>query len=424
MSDDHLGEAQVQRGLLLMEQRRYADAAGFFRQALAQSPHDAQAFRNLALCQLELPEEKRQALETVQRALECEPNESANHAVRACILSHLNRDREALVSAREAVGLDPYSLQARRMETQALLGLERWAEAEAAARRALFLDADDQTAANQLANALRLQNKMVENADRVAWLLERDPEDAITHATAGWAALQRGERRVAEEHFLQALRLQPELEYARSGLLESFRARSPVYRAYLAYSFRMAQLSRKGRWMVILGLYFGVKFARLLFTGPYAPIAKALGLVYLVFVLWVWIARGLGNFILLFDRFAKHALRRREKWEAVFVGGGVCAAVLLVGASVPMHSPVLLLAGCSCLAAAVPFAITFTNDSKIGPWLFGGIGATCLLAAVTIVVSAFFPNVLAEKTAMDIFSCGLIGAVATTWIGNIPALRR
>ena len=119
------------------------------------------------------------------------------------------------------------------------------------------LDADNSASANQLAQALRLQNKHAENASHLAGMLSRDPEDPYTHANAGWAALQRGERRAAEVHFREALRLSPGFESAREGLLTSFRARSPLYRAYLRYCFAMQRLGAGSRWAVIIGLYLG-----------------------------------------------------------------------------------------------------------------------------------------------------------------------
>src|SRR5579862_7582060 len=188
MNETLASEGLVRRGVLLMEQQRFADAADFFRRALAQNPRDAFAFNRLAICQLQLPAERKQALETIERALECEPNDSANHAVKAFVLCSLERPKDGLVSAREATALDPDSTMALNAEAFALSGLERWHEVEQVARRALAIDADDSTAANQLAHALRMQNKMVENAGQIAGMLARDPEDATTHCSAGWAA--------------------------------------------------------------------------------------------------------------------------------------------------------------------------------------------------------------------------------------------
>ena len=47
--------------------------------------------------------------------------------------------------------------------------------------------------------------------------LARDPENAVTHANQGWARLHAGDFRGALEHFREALRLNPSLEWARAG---------------------------------------------------------------------------------------------------------------------------------------------------------------------------------------------------------------
>ncbi len=420
MSDTISGGAHVQRGLVLMEQGRFSDAANFFRQALAQNPRDAFALNRLAICQLQLPAEQGQALDTIHRALECEPNEPLNHAVKAYVLGARNRSREALDAARLAVTLDPDSVFALNAQAYAHCLLEQWADAERVARRALSLDADNSIAANHLAHALRLQNKMAENAGQIAGMLARDPEDAATHCNAGWAALQRGERRVAEQHFFEALRLDPEMEPARAGLLNAFRSRSPLYRAYLAYCFKMSRMGKNARWGVILGLYFGVKFARVFLKGP---AGIAIGLLYLVFVLWVWVAKGVGNFILLFDRFARHALRRNEKIEAFFVGGSICLgiALLLASFAIANSAPFFLAVGIGC--SAVPFSMTFTNPSRVGSIIFGFAGGAALLGGIAGAISALYPNVLSENTAMVFWGGGILVAMLTTWLGNISALR-
>jgi hypothetical protein len=287
----------------------------------------------------------------------------------------------------------------------------------------LSLDADNSLSANQLAQALRLQNKLVENATHLSGMLERDPEDPFTHANAGWTALQRGQHREAETHFREALRLDPDFDYAREGLLNSFRARSPLYRGYLKYCFWMQRLSGGARWAVILGLYFGVKLSRAVFQGPYKMIGVGIGALYFLLVLWVWIAKGVGNFILLFDKFAKHALRRNEKIEAVMVGGGVCGGILLFGAGVAVNTFAPIVIGGAFVAAAFPFSMTFTNESRAGRMLFGAIGVLTLLAAL-LVVASVFTSEEAQSGALTLFGIGIFACVACTWLGNIRALRR
>ncbi|MEI9894864.1 MAG: hypothetical protein WDN28_13510 [Chthoniobacter sp.] len=185
-----------------------------------------------------------------------------------------------------------------------------------------------------------------------------------------------GVHREAEVHFREALRLDPDFDYAREGLLSSFRARSPLYRAYLKYTFAMARLNRGARWAVILGLYFGVKVAR------YLPGGVVLVALYFLFVLWVWVARPVGNTLLLFDRFARYALRPSEKIEAAVVTGCLVTGLTSVILSFALDWDLAMLFGIAAIAIAFPLSLVFTNASILGRWVFGGIAAGAALVIV------------------------------------------
>jgi Tfp pilus assembly protein PilF len=408
---------QLLRGLQLKELGRYTDAESAFMEALAQEPNDAFVLHQLAGCQWQIPGRYKDALQTINQAIALEPNESGHHVLRAFILCVLDRPKEALAASRMALGLDPNDSSAFAAEAQAHLQMENWPLAEKSARQALSLDADNSAAANQLAQVLRLQNKQAENAAHLAGMLARDPDDAFTHANAGWAALQRGEHRAAEVHFREALRLDPDFDYAREGLLNSFRARSPLYRAYLKYCFAMQRLSSGARWGVILGLYFGMQIAKR-FPGGIIVVA-----LYFVFVLWVWVARPVGNFLLLFDSFAKYALRPLEKVEAAVVGGGLLLGVFSIAASIAFHSDAALFIGLGSIAAAFPFSLTFTNESRLGRWLFGAIAAAAIIGTIAIVLALALPA-LPQKGITDFFTGACIACLASTWLGNISSLVR
>src|SRR6202023_2075115 len=148
-------------------------------------------------------------------------------------------------------------------ESLVMLVLSNPQEAERAARQALALDAQNEAAGDSLADALRMQGKLEESAAQIRGLLGRNPENPWTHSSAGMLALQRGEILAAETHFLTALRIEPEHREAREGLLHAFRARSPLYRAYLKYSFTMEKLGRTGRGMVVIGLLILIQIANL-----------------------------------------------------------------------------------------------------------------------------------------------------------------
>jgi tetratricopeptide (TPR) repeat protein len=402
---------QIMRGLQLKQLGRFADAATAFKEALAQEPNDAFALHQLAGCEWRLPELRKEALETIDRAIALEPNGPEHHVLRAFILCALDRPKDALDSTQMALAFDPNDSLAHTAVAQAHLQMENWPLAERSAREALALDADNSGAANQLAQALRLQNKLDENAAHLAGMLARDPEDAFTHANAGWAALQRGQHREAEVHFREALRLDPDFEYAREGLLTSFRARSPLYRGYLKYSFAMARLNRKARWAVIIGLYLSVRFAERL------PGGWVLVTIYFLFVLWVWVARPVGNALLLLDRFARYALRRAEKIEAALVtsclAGGIAGVVL----SLAFKWDDALLFGIAGIAAAFPLSLIFNNASVFGRWVFGGLAS--LAASATILAISYD-----SRFSANFFVGACIACAASTWLGNIPALYR
>ena len=58
--------------------------------------------------------------------------------------------------------------------------------------------------------------------------LSLDAEDATSHANLGWTLLHQGNLKKAEEHFREALRLDPELELARLGAIETLKSKVPV----------------------------------------------------------------------------------------------------------------------------------------------------------------------------------------------------
>lgn len=418
--------AEFLRGCQLYDLRRYADAEAAFRSVLAQEPNHAWALHQLARTFWRQDREA-EALPVILQAIGADPEEAGHQVLHSQILCAMGRGSAALQAADEALRLDPVSAGAFTARAAALCAHSKWADAEEAARQALALEPEYDLAHHYLAHSLRQQGRGADNAAAVRSQLGRNPNDPLAHANAGWAALERGDAGKAQEHFAESLRLSPGFEWAREGLVQSFRARSPLYRAYLAYSFWLSKRQKGQQWAILLGLYLGARFARQLLTGDWRWLGLVIGIAYFAFAFWVWVARGIGSLLLLTDRFGRMVLRPNEKLEACFIGAGLCGGAALAIFGCLANDAVPLIAGALLLLSCIPIACTFDNSRRLGQWLFGSVSAFAWLVALgTLALWAWpaAPGGSLDELAAGLVMPALIGCVGSSWIGNISALRQ
>lgn len=419
------GIDQYQRGELLLQQGRYDDAAAFFKEAISANPENDSAYAELSMCLVEMEGRRKDALLAIDEAISIDPEYGGYRATRALVLCRLRRGKEALESAEEAIVLQPEDAFSYAAKAQSYMALERWAEAEEAAKESLVLDGDNNFAGNLLAMALRIQGKESENERAVAQLLADDPEDYLAHYNAGWSALQKGDHNKAEQHFKEALRIDPSFDGAREGLKESFAARSAFYRAYLKYCFFMQRFTEKARWAIVIGFYLAYRFGMELLSKINPILAIAFAAVYLIFVLWGWLAPGIGHFLISLDRSARYALKKMEKLDGLAVGGGLSLGLVLaiVGAAMSI-TPLMVIGGTLC-AGALPATLALTNESKRGRWVFGSIMAYVYLVGLGVAVSESFRSSkeLADGSVL-LLTAGAVFTFLCTWIGGISALHR
>ena len=418
--------SDLSHGLLLQEQGRLEEAEACFNGVLAREPDNDFVYGRLALCQMSQSGKKRRALDSINEAIRLRPDDSFYHSVRALVLSDLHRGTEALASADRAVSLNPEDSFALTAKSSAYCSMDLWSDAEIWSRKALAVDGDNAMAENLLAHTLRMQGKAELNAAAVARLLAADPEDSLAHVNAGWSALQLKDHRRAETHFREALRLDSESSLARDGLIESFKARSSFYRLYLSYCFFMQRFTAGRQWMIIIGIYLTYQVARNVLKAFSPALAGVLLVLWLGLVLWVWLAPGIGNFLILLDRSARLALKRPEAHQGLAVGGGlICGVVLLLVGTFLTLLPILL-TGIGLVASTIPASIAFDNDSKTGRILFGGITLATYLAvvAVAVVESLRSPGEGIHVLTGVLGGFTLLACLGSTWLGNIRSLRR
>lgn len=418
--------SELAHGLLLQEQGRLEEAESCFHGVLAREPDNDFVHSRLALCQMRQEGKRKAALASIETAIRLRADEPFYHSLRSLILSDLHRGKEALESADRALAVEPDDAFALAAKAAAYCSLDRWSDAEEWCRRALAVDPDHGMAANLLAQTLRLQGKSDLGAEAAARLLEADPEDSLAHVNAGWSALQRRDRVRAETHFREALRLDPESDAAREGLIESFRARSVFYRAYLSYCFFMQRFTSGRQWVIIVAMLVGYNVLRRSLQTIHPAYAAIFALLWLGLVLWIWLAPGIGNFLILLDRSARLALKRGEWRQGLAVGGGLLLGILVGVAGFFAGSLPALLAGAGLIASTVPAALAFDNESRAGRIVFGSITGYIYLATVVVVgIEAFRVSAggLSPLTPL-LGGLALLGAIACTWLGNVRALRR
>lgn len=418
--------AEFTRAQLLRDHRRHEEAVSALLTHLAHYPEDPYAFLELSLNRSDIPGQLQLALEDARTATGLLPGEAFPLSLQSRILSQLERPKDALPLAESALALDPEFGHAWNSKCLALVGLSRWKEAEQCARAALGLDADDETASNLLAHTLRIQNRLDESDEESKRRLARNPENAFSFANAGWAALQRGDIKGAESHFKESLRIDPEMEHARTGLKQSYRARSAFFRLFLKWSFFLQRFSENNRIAIIIGLIIGFKILRALAATVHPLLVVPIALIYFLFVFGSWLSDGLANFLLLRDPVARLSLDRAEKIEGGVMGvlffGGLIG--LVAGFGLGIHS--LGVFGGVMMVTTLPASMVFTNPSRSGQTLFGVISVALLILGVVMAldISAHPGREIFEGTAGSCFGLVALLGAGSTWLGMIPSLRK
>jgi tetratricopeptide (TPR) repeat protein len=322
----------LERAMLLLEQSRYDLATQEVRQHLGEEPQDPVGHALLARCLL-AQEEFAEATKAAEEAVGLGPDSAFSHYALALVLYHRNHEAEAEPAIERAIELDPSVALYRSLKAGILFDLRRWQDALDAAEEGLALDAENDHCNNLRAMALVKLGRRDEAGATIESALERDPENAVTHANQGWTLLEKGETAKALEHFREALRLEPDLEWARQGVLEALKAHYPLYRLMLMYFLWMAKLSRRAQWGLILGGWLGIRFLNgFIDQNPqWAPWLNLVKYGYIAFVLLTWTSAPLFNLLLRLNRFGRMILSDDERRASNWIGLCVLAALACLG---------------------------------------------------------------------------------------------
>jgi tetratricopeptide (TPR) repeat protein len=405
---------EFERAQLLINQSRYDLAERELRGALSRDPEDYRSHALLAYCLLRLAK-KPEALSEADAAVSKEPGAPYAHYIRAVVLLESGRRGEARTAAREAIQLNPSDADYFALLGGIHLEEKDWQEALKSAESALLLDAEHVQGANVRAVALVKLGRGAEAGQTLDSALAREPESAVTHANMGWTLLESGDHKKALVHFREALRLDPEHEWAREGIVEAMKARNPVYKFFLQYFFFMSKLKKKSQWMILILALVGTRVLRATAHAypAFQPTAMLLGVIYVLFLVATWLARPLFDLVLRLDPFGRLCLSPDQTKGSTWLGLTLLASLVFLGLTFAVGKADFLLASIGCLALCVPVAGIY--QTLPGKRRTFRAGYSIALALIGISALAL-PDEAHRGMAGSAF---LLGVVIYTWVANL-----
>ena len=414
-------DASYARGQLLYSRGRYAEAEAELRRSLTESPGNPYILALLALT-IVAQDRKDEAVKMAQLAIGQSPDEPYPHYALALVYLRCKQLLKAKAAIDEALRLDPYDADYWHILGNIALVRSEFADALEAANHGLEIDAEHGDCQNLKATALTHLGRHDEANRTIKGQLQRDPDDAWTHANQGWACLHQNQNKQAMVHFREALRLDPELEFAQQGMLNALRARNPIYRLLLMYFLWMSRLGTGARWGVIIGGYMGFRLLNNL--GNQYPALQVwtlpLVILYILFAFLTWTGPVIFNLFLRLDRYGRYLLSEDEVRASNIVGASLLLSLICGGLAFWLSSFKLVLAAVLFSLMVIPLAGTFNASRKQSRTLLAlYTGALFVLGGAVIVLSS--SDGVIPATPFYLF---LIGFFCFNWLGVAISLRK
>lgn len=415
----------LERAQLLFQQSRTELAEDELRQALTADPDDAYAHALLGLCLSEC-ERFDEATRETELAIHLAPFFSFAHYAHARVFFDRNRYPEALTAITEAIRLDPQDANFFALLANIHVQERHWQPALEAAETGLQFNPEHVGCVNLRAIALVKLGRAAEAGITMDAALAKHPASSLTHANQGWTLLHQGNAKAAAEHFREALRLDPENEWARQGIIEALKARHFIYAVMLKYFLWMGRFSRRTQWLIILGGYIGSQILGSVGRANPAllPWILPVQLVYVAFVLMTWLAGPLFNLLLRLNQFGRLVLSREQTMATNWFG--LCLGLTLTGfggCCFAANKDPWIVVTIVFAALLLPVAAVFRCTPGWPRRIMAGLIGVMLLAGAAAIFLAFQTG----KATDDVFTLGgftLICGVGSTWLGNFLQMRR
>ncbi len=397
-----------QRAQVLYQQHRFSQAAQELRAGSLESTADANSYALLALCLVNIGELE-EAESEARRAVIHSPGNPFGHYALSFVYFRCGQLRNAELSAREAIRLSPAGPDYLALLANIQLSRDHPKEALESAEQGLAVDPDHAGSLNLRTMALIKMGRKEEAASAVQGALSAHPNDALAHANQGWAWLHQGKYRESLASFREALRVDPDLQWARQGMLTALKARYPIYRWMLAYFLLMGRLSRRMRWAIVIG--FVVAMQLLNATGQaskqvHLP-AMVIVAAYGAFVFLSWTIDPFFNLLMRVSPYGRYLLTPDQRRSSTVAACLIAAAVTVATAAIFLRPAELIFIAFSSALLIIPACAIFRLPKG---WRRVVAGIFVIAVGAMVIGAAVVPDV---DAGVEII---LVSVVVSTWV--------
>jgi Flp pilus assembly protein TadD len=223
----HLGNA-------LLDAKKWEEAAGCYRAALAVRPETSAVYNNLGHA-LHSMGQLDEAIAVYRKAIEIDPKNLKAHLNLGHVLRAKKQLDEAIEVYRQVVRLDPTDVSAQGALGNVLVEKGMLEEALAVLRRTLELDPKDPKSHRNLGNALKAKGLLDEALAEYKKAIALDPKDAASHNDLGLALSDKGQLDEAIAEYRKALELDPKYARAYFNLGNALKAKGQKDEAAAAF---------------------------------------------------------------------------------------------------------------------------------------------------------------------------------------------
>lgn len=414
-----MNPSALERIQLLIQQARYRQAEQELRESLFQNPEEPYIHALLALC-LSEQDKLNEALPAAHTAVALAPDSAWCRYILATVLGRQGKLTAARESIQVAISQDPGDPDYFALLGSLWLQENHWQEALSCAEQGLSLDPEHVVCCNLRSMALIKLGQGEAALQGLAAALHQEPDNAVTHANRGWTLLEQGQNQAALEAFQEALSLDPNLDWAREGLVEALKARFGLYRVMLRYFFWMGRLRRSHQILVMVLLIIAMRALRVLLPS-HSLLGAVLVLLYLGFVLLTWLADPLFNLVLRFNKYGRLALSPEQIQASNWLAYLSAAGLLLGAFGLVFKLWILMGAAALCLALTIPVTGSlaasdlrsrrFLSRYSVMLALLGSGGLLCLASGLS-------------TPALVLLVAFVLGWIGFSWIANLLPWRQ